>query len=214
MIVGTIEFDVDPGVATWLDEWRRTGNANRHRHQRKMSGISDSGVGGNGRRQLRLVRKVINDKNKSIRDIILGGADVPEIDHFGATPDTTLVADSDDMSPSTTSDFGLTLNRADGRLSITEMDLDHAMSVSASFDRFSEQDDSMEVNTTKDVEREMRDVVAMLTAGSRENDDLLASPIELDRAQLNREKLLKVLEAKRGSGLVMADELDDLERRE
>jgi hypothetical protein len=53
-------------------------------------------------------------------------------------------------------------------------------------------------------------VPEIVEVDGRNIEDLLASPIELDKVQLERVRMADG--PKRGSGLVMAEELDDLER--
>jgi len=75
-----------------------------------------------------------------------------------------------------------------------------AISVSASMDQFTENDQPHEEVDPNFLRPEMPEAMSL---------DFLASPIELEKAQLER---VRLGDGKRGSGLVMAEQLDDLER--
>lgn len=158
-IVGTIEFDVDPDMAPWLGAWKRSGKGHRRMH----STLSDSGIPvRDGRRQLRLVQKVEDDRARG-KGIDFGSRDGDSVE---STADTTLVTEDEaevggDMVPELLVEQQTGSTMLGGELGVPM-------------------------------------------------DDFLASPIELEKAQMERVRMADG--AKRASGLVMAEQLDDLER--
>jgi len=190
-IVGTIEFDIDLDEAVWFDEWRRT---SRIKHRRTVSTLSDSDIHTrSGRRELRLVRKVEDDK---ARPIDFSARDDESLDSHGMSQgDATLVMDMDE------DDFPRPHFRDTGRrFSIRQGTT--AISVSASMDHFADADKTQDEIDPNFLRPEMPEEMSL---------DFLASPIELEKVHLER---VRLGDGKRGSSLVMADELDDLERSE
>jgi len=177
-------------------------------------------------RELRLVKK-LNEKSRFVR-----ARDSPrmpedesftvledEQNSFDSTPDITLDGSDplSDMFPSASEEFAaLQASRpllGERRLSIKDIGNDRVLSESASYGEFIDGDMSGEVivpDIPGEISPEVEEIVAMLGGG----DDLLSSPIELDEAELNAQRQTLVEMDKRGSGLVMSDELDNLERRE
>lgn len=242
LIVGTIEFDVDPEEAGWLEDWKRAGPS-KSGHRRKASSVSDSGTTsrhtGHGQRQLRLVRKVNNERqirNIDFSPVLMSSppshSTFRSIDTEIATADSTLV-DGDSQSSldghsSQQRPNIRKLSDAERRFQITDPSAG-IVSVSPSFDHFPNPDISIDLQDDGDGDRsarEIQELLSMLSQSAKEEDvdrsmlggermlgdDLLASPIELDKGQLSRVVLAGV--DKRGSSLVMAEELDDLERSE
>lgn len=237
-IVGTIEFDVDPELATWLDVWRSNGGANR----RKGSTIVEGGV-----KELKLVKR-LQGKQRFLRELdpkaqsptrrefsdpnlgeeadisndpSLSRAQYLVLDDdegFGTTPDVML-DEIDPLSgffPSAASEFAaLRASRSvhgERRLSIKNIGSDRILSASPSFGEFAEDDISGEL----EVHQEIQEVISMLRITGVESDELLASPIDFGRAEDGTPEL-RVMDMeidRRGSGLVMSDQLDDLEKRE
>ena len=145
----------------------------------------------NGKRELRLVRKVEEVKNRPI-DFSLEVNESSTDSHGIAQGETTLVTDNED------DDYPRTRYRdAERRFSIQRGTT--AISVSASMDRLTESDRQEEMDPNFLRPELPQDGLL----------DLLASPIELEQAQLER---VRMGDAKRASGLVMAEELDDLEK--
>ena len=201
-VVGTVEFDIDLDVATWFDEWRRNGRI----HRRAASSSSDSDVAAHrGKRQLRLVRKMKDDKSRTPSFGQSSEVDSSE-SHVVSIPtgDTTLVTDvaEDEL---TRGKYELRYAHTAER-TLTVHDHPGMISVSPSFDQFTESD-----LAGHEFEPDLL-AVSQTEGPARGLEDLLASPIELEKVQLERVRMAN--EPKRGSGVVMAEELDDLERSE
>lgn len=146
-----------------------------------------------GKKQLRLVRKVEDAKSRE--------------NHFDPSYSTDVenstvirVAAAEEDDPQIR--YG---DRTARRLSI-QHPIEGLISVSPSMDQFTETDQSRD---EIDPNFLVPDVVEV---DGRNIEDLLASPIELDKVRLERVRMADG--TKRGSGLVMAEELDDLERSE
>jgi hypothetical protein len=186
-----------------------------------------------------LVRKVNNERqirNIDFSPVLMSSppshSTFRSIDTEIATADSTLV-DGDSQSSldghsSQQRPNIRKLSDAERRFQITDPSAG-IVSVSPSFDHFPNPDISIDLQDDGDGDRsarEIQELLSMLSQSAKEEDvdrsmlggermlgdDLLASPIELDKGQLSRVVLAGV--DKRGSSLVMAEELDDLERSE
>ncbi|ORX37943.1 hypothetical protein BD324DRAFT_650484 [Kockovaella imperatae] len=206
-IVGTIEFDVDIDSATWYQDWRKSART-RPSHSRKISSVSDSGLGhvsapllspgpasSGGIRQLKLVRKVNDSRGMArfLRDVESNrppylGMDKPRSMSLSAASGAAARDARVDPLPL---EHAIIISGSD-RTDVSGL-LGPATNESSRVDDLSSSDPPMEVV-----------------------DDLLASPIALDKTQLElqrvREVVQEVIMDKRGSGLVMSDELDKLEQ--
>lgn len=197
MIAGTIEFDVDPNVAIWLDEWRRSGRG----HRRKASSLSDSGASiTGGKRQLRLVKKVEDAKSRNER---LDPHSVASLNGGRSRAATSSISSERSLQEA---DLNVRFGDRTGRRLSIQHPLPGLISVSPSMDQFTESDQ------TKDTIDPSLLAPEIVEVDGRNIEDLLASPIELDKVRLERVRMADG--PKRGSGLVMAEELDDLERSE
>ncbi|RSH93524.1 hypothetical protein EHS25_007882 [Saitozyma podzolica] len=216
-IVGTIEFDVDRDVASWFDEWSRLGPESSR--TRKLSSVSDGGV---GIRELRLVRKV-KDKTATpfLRELDRNRtrtrALTPETSSSSSrrpSDDTTQV---DHLFPSYSSEYAkLQRSQSQKRGTPSRIDPTRAMSASGSFGEFPEDEgtatesDTVAEDSGADVSGDLLDPGKVA--------DLLASPIQLEDdapiVVLPSRKLAELRQEldKRGSAVVMSDELDDLEK--
>ncbi|KAL7420753.1 hypothetical protein Q5752_004705 [Cryptotrichosporon argae] len=216
-IVGTIEFDIDPDDAPWFDDWQRAGGPSRRAARLESHGV----------RELRLVGKLNDARPRFLREVDTARAnavsgyaaldsdgdadvDVDEDDEGDSRmrgPSETSMelvvdgaADDDplaDMFPSAAAEFAaLRAGRAEPgrRLSIRDIGTDRALSASASMSALEDDD-----NDVLEPEDDVADVRRMLGDAA-----VLASPIALGAAHLDDER--------RGSGLVMADQLDSLEK--
>lgn len=220
-IVGTIEFDVDRDVASWFDEWSRLGPVPSR--ARKLSSVSDGGV---GIRELRLVRKV---KDKSATPF-LRELDRNRTRARALTPDTSSSSSrrpSDDTTqvdhlfPSYSSEYAkLQRSQSQKRGTPSRTDPTRAMSASGSFGEFPEDEGTATESDTvaEDCGPDVSGDQLLLDPGNVA--DLLASPIQLEddapMVVLPSRKLAELRQEldKRGSAVVMSDELDNLEKRE
>lgn len=215
-VVGTIEFDVDVEQASWLVDWLSAGGS-----RRKMSIAPSPG----GIRELRLPS--ISKQALSPRDergispaSSRGQFDTEESftlltdddpHGFGSTPDITLNED-DDLSglfPPRPSELDSMRHSLVGSARKLELEPEHgALSASASYSEFTDGDTS---GGSADLSRRLHEGLEQL----RQDEGLLASPIDLGDALPDNERLRLLNEVdKRGSGVVMSEQLDDLERSE
>jgi hypothetical protein len=228
-VIGTIEFEIDIESAPWLDTLRRksVSSATTSRHRRKVSSVSDGGgsvsVGSQsnsntsirGIRELRLPKKVNDGRMRFLKELDPNMVEDMD-DIFGGafrSANTSMSRDDSDRSlgDSMKDDTG------SGRLFESlrppkerRPSLRHGMgtiSQSASFDDFAEEGVEGDVtgeDEKRDIKKEMDEMVALL----EKNGWGEGKQVELGaRFQQVREDV-----DKRGSGIVMAEELDDLEK--
>ncbi|KAK4685161.1 hypothetical protein P7C73_g4994, partial [Tremellales sp. Uapishka_1] len=183
-IVGSIEFDIDLEEASWYEEW----------FARRTTRQSESG----GIRELKLVDKVRHQEEvpRFFREQSLSVTEIPDLEP--EISDAKVEADNGEeedvdtgdpgLSPSRSSDYILRDNHGERRLSIRHIGTEQILvSASPSFGEFS------------------RDSVS--SAG--DEDDVKTD--ELDPSPMARFPELREID-KRGSGVVMSEQLDDLER--
>ena len=123
-----------------------------------------------------------------------------------------------DIFPSPASEFAALRTSCqpigERRSSLRNLPSRTVLSASASYGEFTDVDTSAEIETPREVLVILNDVEET-GEGREEGDELLASPIELDLQDELEKQTARLIEAdKRGSGLVMSDELDNLEKRE
>ncbi|ORY34937.1 hypothetical protein BCR39DRAFT_515711 [Naematelia encephala] len=189
-VVGTITFDVDPRAA-WLGEYRRSGRGRGHKRQ-----ISTASEGGGGMRQLRLPAQVHNARPRFLREL-----DQNQTDPFMRLSDEedivpTSFAPSATHGPGRLERLPSARNGPGRRLSIRDIGANQALSTSVSLD-FAE-------HVTAEESSEG------LLEPEHVANELLASPIELEHAALERVRMDET--DKRGSAVVLSEELDDLEK--
>ncbi|RXK36364.1 hypothetical protein M231_06401 [Tremella mesenterica] len=212
-VVGAVEFDIDPDVATWFTEWRRTGV-----HRRKASTLSET----SGLREFRLRRSTPPDViPRFLRELEThpssssGTSDSPalEDDDSTSSPSASLEPHSieqnerlADLFPSAASEFAaLRASRTsqEHRLSIQDIEVDRAVSASASMSYFTDVETSSGHGNGDNGEKADEEVMEMLTP-------LPNGLHHGDFAQMQRQ----IIDDgdKRGSGLVMSEQLDTLEK--
>ena len=132
------------------------------------------------------------------------------------TPDITLdeIDPLSDIFPSASSEFAalraIRSTSGERRSSIKHIVRDRVLSTSVSFGVFTDADTSGEI----EAQHQMDEVMSMLHGPEMESDELLAGPIELELVEEEGPAQARLTKAeKRGSGLVMSEQLDDLEKR-
>ena len=211
-IVGTIEFEIDLDEATWFEEWRQSGGASRRKGSSTFEGPM---------KELRLVKKIKKDKPRfaemdrnlsptpresagsgDFAATMLRGESLSALSDESqrqATPDVTFTSTETDsltgIFPSTDDLPALSLSHTNSRRPIVHIyEAGDAISASASMSF---------------VYPDSEDVHDLLSANT---DELLASPILLDVVDAERKRALKEALDKRGSALMMSEQLDDLEK--
>ncbi|KAK8849487.1 hypothetical protein IAR55_004821 [Kwoniella newhampshirensis] len=184
-IVGAIEFDVDLDEAIWYNEWKRSGKQSRHRRALTAEG---------GMKELNLVRKHQDERPRFLKEL--------DVNRPTPRPEQASGQEKDVVSVSA-SFFGF-----------ADADVDGPGEIPTS--NGGEQDEEEE-----EMEDTMVDeVVSLLKAEGVTKDDLLSSPVAFVAEDSHTsekvinpavKKVQDILE-KRGSGIVMSEQLDDLEK--
>lgn len=211
-VVGSIEFDIDPDIATWWEDWHKSGAM----HRRKTSTLSDTG---SGLRELRLRPAIKSDVPRFLREVdpntSITSSNFTSLDdndsQDGSHKSQSLADPSDSLAeifPSGATEFAILRHSQPShesrRLSIHDSGNHHIISASASVNYFPDPDSSGSVDEEKPVDEGME----MLAAP----EDLLSSamPGDAELAEIHRRALMDG--DKRGSGLVMSEQLDTLEK--
>jgi hypothetical protein len=223
-VVGTIEFEIDPELAPWLDGARRKSlNVGvESRHRRKISTLSEGGnesvlsSSTSGMKELRLPKKMKDGRMRFLKEMDPNVDDEMD-DIFGGSfrsANTSLSRDESDRSLGDDMSGRLFESLRPPREKRLSLRSGHggmgAMSQSASFDEL-QVDEGGETSLGAegeevDVVKEMDDMVSMLENAGLEEEkrgELIGRVIQV-RDEVD----------KRGSGIVMAEQLDDLERSE
>ncbi|WWD20112.1 hypothetical protein CI109_104587 [Kwoniella shandongensis] len=181
-IVGSIEFDIDLDEATWFEEWKRSGKQSRHKRSMTAEG---------GMKQLNLVRKQQDERPRFLKELDVNRP-TPEPERFSGKGGNETVSASASFYGFTDTDAG-------------------AEETAASSDDHHGEDQTM-----------VDEVVSLLKAEGVTQEDLLASPatvsiedVDADTAGNAVNPAVRKVQAildKRGSGIVMSEQLDDLEK--
>lgn len=213
-IIGTIEFDVDPDLASWYPEYRRSGR------YRKSSTSSESGI-----RPLRLPQHLsaaspsFRPRRSQSRTQALRNSDEY------ASGDTTL-NDHDEYRRNrqeSGKDFPAIQSRAPEGRRLSVQRNGGVLSTAGSFGEMTDPNVSFGSSSGLSGDQTRMDVPEIMlhsreTSGGETyrmeaEEDLLASPIMLDGLLTPVGKVReRDGDVKRGSAMVMSEQLDDLER--